>query len=175
MEGVIEPPLSNQRNIRNYAAGAALTFGIVLLVFEVVNILLGGLTEEEIKASESLLLMFFIGVHLVAGFLGSYLVARRVPEEHFQVGIVTIVLGYVFESLYFLVFGGQFVGDLTVIGSLAAGGALGAYYAKDWREKKGLEVRASARPGKDTPKPEEPKQEPEPKDEAEKPQGEDKN
>jgi hypothetical protein len=167
-----ETPLSTQRNMRNYAAGAALTFGVVLLVYEIVNMVFGGFTPEEIQAYESLLLIFFVGLHLVAGFLGSYLVARRVTEEHFQVGVITVILGYVFESIYFLVFGSRFIGDIMVVGSLVAGGAFGAYYAKSWREKNGLEVKIAPKYRPSTPKPEEPKQEPAAKPEAEKPQEE---
>lgn len=135
--------MSNQRTLRNYAAGAAITFGVVLFTFQLAGLLLVGKTPEELQALDNILFTVYIAVHTIGGLAGAYLVARRVEVDHIQVGIVTVILGYVFESIYFLFFGDRQIVDIWVLVSLLIGGILGAAFAKSWRQKQGL----------DTPKP----------------------
>jgi len=127
--------MSNERNLKNYTAGAGLCFGIVLLTFQIVNLILTGKTAQELEAINNILTGIFIGMHLLGGFIGSYLVTRRVFEDHFQVGIVTVVLAYIFESFYFIIFGNRWLPDIWVIISLLVGGVIAAYLVKSKQEK----------------------------------------
>ena len=139
--------MSDERNIRNYAAGAALSFGVVLFTFQLTAILLSGKTPDELQQLNDLLFTLFVGVHTVGGLVGSFLVARRVSSEHTQTGIVTVILGYVFENLYFFVFGDRQIADVWVLLSLLLGGILGAQFAKTWRVRHGLEIDGGEEPG----------------------------
>jgi hypothetical protein len=132
--------MSNQRTLRNYAAGAAITFGVVLFTFQIAGLLLVGKTPEELQALDNILFTVYISVHTIGGLAGAYLVARRVAEDHIQVGVVTVILGYVFESLYFLIFGDRQIVDIWVLISLLIGGIIGAAFAKSWRQKQGLDT-----------------------------------
>ena len=131
--------MSNERNLRNYTAGAGLCFGIVLLTFQIANFILTGKTAQELEAINNILTGVFMGIHILGGFFGSYLVTRRVFEDHYQVGIVTVVLAYVFESIYFIIFGNRWLPDIWVIISLIIGGVIGAYLAKSQRIKEDLD------------------------------------
>jgi putative membrane protein (TIGR04086 family) len=130
--------MSNQRTLRNYAAGAAITFGIVLFTFQILALVLlfFGKKQEEIPALDTA----YILMHTIGGLLGSYLVARRVEEDHIQVGVVTVIMAYVFESVYSLVFGERPLTDIWVLSSLLIGGIIGAVFAKSWRQKQGLDT-----------------------------------
>ena len=131
--------MSNQRTLRNYAAGAAIIFGIVLFTFQLITLILLmlGKAQEDIPALD----IIYILVHIIGGVLGSYLVARRVEEDHLQVGVVTVVMAYLFEAIYSLIFGQTLLTDMYVLGSLIIGGLIGAILAKSWRIKQGLDIK----------------------------------
>ena len=143
--------LRNQRTLRNYAAGAEITFGIVLFTFQLAGLLLVGKTPEELQTLDNILFTVFIAVHTISGLAGSYLVARRVEVDHIQVGVVTVILGYIFESIYFLLFGDRQIVDIWVLVSLLIGGIIGAAFAKSWRQKQGLDTpKTNPKPMKET-------------------------
>ncbi len=112
-----------------YVAGASLAFGVVVLVQEGVGAYYAWMNiGPEIIRGEHLFAIF-VGVHLIGGFLGGYLVCRRSGEKTIRAGVVTALLAYIIESGYNIVFAGSFGGNLLSMLSLVLGSIIGAAYA----------------------------------------------
>ncbi len=143
---------SRERSFKNYLAGAALSFSVVLIMTQAVALYLGGLSEEEAMGLGDLAFIIMLIANFVGGALGSFLVARKVGEDHLQVGMVTAICGYILESIFFLFSGEGPSSDALIIVSLLIGGAIGSLFAKAWDEKRSLAekkaVETTQTPGK---------------------------
>jgi hypothetical protein len=127
-----------ERSFKNYLAGAAISFSVVLIVTQVVALYFAGLSEEEAMSLDYLRFNLLLAANFLGGALGSFLVARKVGEDYFQVGIVTAICSYILESGYFLFFGEGSSSDVLVIVSLLSGGVIGSLFAKADAEKRRL-------------------------------------
>jgi hypothetical protein len=87
-------------NARRYAAGAALSFGVVLIEVLVIRFALSGLTSDQITAMDAEIFAFFIVAHVFAGAVGGYLVARRIQSSYLKTGITVSLIAYLFELVY---------------------------------------------------------------------------
>jgi hypothetical protein len=92
--------LKSQRDFRNYLAGAALAFGVVLMTSQILQLMYGGLSLADRELLYSLIMNIYLAAHLAGGFLGGYLVARVRGKDFIQTGTVTAVLAYIFEFVY---------------------------------------------------------------------------
>lgn len=145
--------MKSQRDFRNYLAGAALAFGIVLLSSQILQLLFGGNSVEAGSELYSLIVNIYLTAHLVGGFLGGFLVARVRRADYIQTGTVTGIMAYIFEFIYNIVVEGAMT-DIYAAVSLLIGGIIGAmfYKARIEREKivskKPEEAKPSAEPQK---------------------------
>jgi len=121
--------LKSQRDFRNYLAGAALAFGVVLLVTQVLQLMYGGLPLAEREAIYSLIMTVYLASNLVGGFLGGYLVARVRRADYIITGTVTAVLAYVFEFTYNLIVEATLT-DIYSLLSLMIGAIVGVMFLR---------------------------------------------
>ncbi len=90
----------SQTSARRYAAGAALSFGVVLIEVLVIRYALSGLTPDQITAMDAEIFTVFLVAHVVAGIVGGYLVARRIHSSYLRTGITVSLIAYLFELIY---------------------------------------------------------------------------
>ncbi len=121
--------MKSQRDFRNYLAGAALAFGVVLLVSQVLQLLYGGLAPGDRESVYTLIMGIYIASHLVGGFLGGYLVARVRRSNYLLTGTVTAVLAYIFEFAYNLIVEATLT-DIYAMVSLLIGAVIGAMFMR---------------------------------------------
>jgi hypothetical protein len=126
--------LKSQRDFRNYLAGAALAFGVVLLTSQLLQLMYGGLSLADREPLYSLIMNIYLASHLAGGFLGGYLVARVRGTDFIQTGTVTAVLAYIFEFVYNIVVEGAFT-DIYAMLSLLIGGIIGAMFFRARMER----------------------------------------
>ena len=130
--------MKTERDFRNYLAGAALAFGIILITFQLTRILLAGWSIEELTSIEPLLSNVWLGAHLIGGLIGGFLVARKRQVDYIQTGTLVAVLAYIFEFIYnFLV--ENMSTDIYALVSLMIGGIVGAMFFRAGIERGKLE------------------------------------
>ena len=125
--------MKSQRDFRNYLAGAALAFGVVLLTIQIIIILFGGLSEGELLANDSLIWNIIYGSNLGGGLLGGYLVARHRKTDYIQTGTLVAVLAYIFEFIFSIIIE-RLPMDIWSSVSLLLGGIIGAMFFKSRME-----------------------------------------
>jgi uncharacterized protein YneF (UPF0154 family) len=121
--------LKSQRDFRNYLAGAALAFGVVLLFSQVLQLMYGGLAPADRESVYSLIMNVYLASHLAGGFLGGYLVARVRRADYIMTGTVTAVLAYIIEFVYNLVVEATLT-DIYAMVSLLIGAIIGAMFLR---------------------------------------------
>jgi hypothetical protein len=126
--------LKSERDFRNYLAGAALSFGIVLLTSQILQIIYGGASETDITAAYDLIMQVYLAAHVIGGFAGGYLVARVKQTDFIQTGTVTAIVAYIFEVIYNFVVEGSNT-DIYAAISLLVGGIVGAMFYRAKTEK----------------------------------------
>jgi hypothetical protein len=126
--------LKSQRDFRNYLAGAALAFGVVLLTSQILQLMYGGLSLTDREPLYSLIMNIYLASHVAGGFLGGYLVARVRGKDFIQTGTVTAVLAYIFEFVYNIVVESAFT-DIYAMLSLLIGGIVGAMFFRARMER----------------------------------------
>jgi hypothetical protein len=141
---------TRERSFKNYLAGAALSFGVVLIVTQMVALYVAGLSEEEAMSLDYVRFNLLLAVNFLGGALGSFLVARKVGDDYIQVGTITAICSYILETVYFFFFGEGQSPDVWVIVSLVSGGVIGSLFAKAQDEKRRL---AELKAGKVVPTP----------------------
>lgn len=116
---------------REYIAGASLAFGLVLLTFQVLNAYYDymGVGLEGLAGYADEFFTLFLGLHIVGGVLGGYLVGRRREEKTLQAGVVTAVIAYMIEYIYYIIFERSFPGSLWALLGFVGGGLVGAWFA----------------------------------------------
>lgn len=147
--------MKSERDFRNYLAGAALAFGVVLLTSQILQLIFGGVNVGVGDELYSLIVNIYLSAHLVGGFLGGYLVARVRRADYIQTGTVTAILAYIFEFVYNIVVEAAMT-DIYAAVSLLIGGIIGAMFfrAKTERGK----ITSAKKPEEPKPAPEPPKQ-----------------
>lgn len=126
--------------LREYVAGAAIAFGLVLFAREAF-ISYFARTGAVIEAFNRDLLGLSTILHLAGGFLGGHLVSVRREEETLRAGATTALFAYVLEFIVDVLFTGKFVNGLWVAAAYLAGGGLGAIYSNYKRRGRILEPR----------------------------------
>lgn len=118
---------------REYMAGAALAFGLVLFAREAFTSYFAW-TGAVIGAFNRDLLGLSTILHLAGGFLGGHLVSVRREKEILRAAATTALFAYVLEFIVDVLFTGEFVNGLWVVAAYLAGGGLGAIYGnyKRW-------------------------------------------
>jgi hypothetical protein len=120
--------LKRQSDFRNYLAGAALTFGVVLLTSQILQLAYGGMSPEDREPLYELVMLVYLGAHILGGFLGGYLVVRVLRNDFLKIGIVTAVLAYIFEFVYNMVVYQAFFMDIYAMLCLFIGCVIGAMF-----------------------------------------------
>lgn len=126
--------MKSQRDFRNYLAGAALAFGVVLLTSQILQLIYGRVSAEEAEALYSLILNIYLAAHIAGGFLGGYLVARVRRTDYIQTGTMTAIIAYIFEFVYNIVVE-SVATDVYAVVSLLIGGIIGAMFFKSKTER----------------------------------------
>ena len=134
--------MKSERDFRNYLAGAALAFGIVLLSSQILQLLFGGNSVEAGSELYSLIVNIYLTAHLVGGFLGGYLVARVRRADYIQTGTVTGILAYIFEFIY-NIFVERAMTDIYAAVSLLIGSIMGAMFFRSMMERGKIRVKKS--------------------------------
>jgi hypothetical protein len=133
---------AQERSFKNYFAGAAISFGIMLIAMQIVALYFAGMSEEQAMSLYYLRFALMLAVNFLGGAVGSFLVARRVGSNYLQVGIITAICSYILESIYFILFG-EGSSDMLVIVSLVLGGVVGSLFAKADADKRLAASKAS--------------------------------
>jgi hypothetical protein len=121
--------LKSQRDFRNYLAGAALAFGVVLLVNQVLQLMYGGLALADRESVYALIMEFNIASHIIGGGLGGYLVARVRRTNYILTGTLTAVIAIIFEFSYNELIYQQPIGIYEIL-CLLIGGIIGAMFMR---------------------------------------------
>jgi hypothetical protein len=148
--------LKSERDFRNYLAGAALAFGIILLTSQILQLIFGGVSVAVGNELYGLIMNIYLSAHLVGGFSGGYLVARVKGSDFIQVGTVTAILAYIFEFIYNIVFEAAMT-DIYAAVSLLIGGIIGAMFFRARTERR--RIRSAKKPEEPIVAPESPKRE----------------
>ena len=121
--------MKSQRDFRNYLAGAALAFGVVLLVNQVLQLMYGGLALADRESVYALIMEFNIASHIIGGSLGGYLVARVRRTNYILTGTLTAVIAIIFEFSYNELIYQQPIGIYEIL-CLLIGGIIGAMFMR---------------------------------------------
>ena len=128
---------------RNYLAGAALAFGVVLLTSQILQLILGGLSLAEREPLFELIMNIYLVSHLAGGFIGGYLVARVKGTNYVQTGTTVAMLAYIFEFVYNIVVEGSWT-DLYAVLTLLIGGIIGSVFFKFRLDKNRLTLKRNS-------------------------------
>ena len=148
--------MKSERDFRNYLAGAALAFGVVLLTSQIIKLVFGETSIVEGDALYSLIFNIYLIAHLGGGFFGGYLVARVRRIDYIQTGTVTAILAYIFEFVYNLIIEPIHL-DIYAVVSLLIGGIIGAMFFRAKTERG--RITSAKKPEEPKTAPEAPKQE----------------
>jgi len=120
---------SSRGLLREHLAAASIAFGFILLVDQVLSVYYGYPISAlmDLLADEALLA--YTSLHTISGFLSGYLLGRRTAGKSNQAAILTAVIAYAFESIYYQLFRGKFEGIWSLMG-LVVGGLFGTIFAK---------------------------------------------
>ncbi len=121
--------MKSERDFRNYLAGAALAFGTVLLVSQILQLMYGGLAPADRESVYTMVMDVYLAAHIGGGFLGGYLVARVRRRDYIMTGTLTAVLAYIFEFIYNIVVEATLT-DIYALLSLLIGAVVGAMFMR---------------------------------------------
>jgi putative membrane protein (TIGR04086 family) len=110
---------------RMYFAGAYVTFGIAFVGVEVLSFLYGvSPADPDFQGNLSVVI---VGLHLLGGVVGGFLVAKRSPGDRLQAGTLTGVVAYIIEEVvHAVLYGWGVVGDAYTMLALIGGSIVGA-------------------------------------------------
>jgi uncharacterized protein YneF (UPF0154 family) len=117
-------------NFRDYLAGAALSFSLMVTSIQFISFYVSGLGDERGKDLISIIFDVLLIINVLGAALSGFLVARKVEENYFKVGIIVAVLSYILETAYFLAFNENHPQDLLLIGSLISGAVIGSFFSR---------------------------------------------
>jgi len=123
---------------RMYFAGAYIVFGIAFIGNEVLALIYGVSPADPLFQAN--LSIVIVGLHLLGGVVGGFLVAKRSPGDRLQAGTVTGVVAYIIEEVVLAVlYGWGVVGDVYTMLALIGGSMAGAlsYDAQARRMERG--------------------------------------
>lgn len=112
---------------KNYFAGAAVAFSIVVIVNQLLNFLISGWDANTVISMEVHLGMIQLSAHVIGGFLAGYLVAKKLESDYILSGITVGLLSYLFDAIYISFFGNNFMPEFWALGGFIISGAGGAY------------------------------------------------
>jgi hypothetical protein len=115
--------------LREHLAAASIAFGFILLVDQILSAYYGYPISALMDLIANETLFAFTGLHTIGGFLSGYLLGRRTTGKSNQAAILTAVIAYAFESIYYQFFRGKFEGVWSLMG-LVVGGLFGAMFAR---------------------------------------------
>ena len=134
--------MKRDHDLGNYLAGGALAFGVVLLTSQVLLLIFSGLSAEELESIFGMLTNIYLASHVVGGFIGGYLVARRRATDYIMTGTVTAILAYIFEFLYNILVE-RALTDIWALLSLLIGGIVGSMFYRAKLERTKLESKTN--------------------------------
>ncbi|MBM3292275.1 hypothetical protein FJY84_06315 [Candidatus Bathyarchaeota archaeon] len=126
-------------NIKDYFAGAAVAFSIVLLVNQGISFLIIGWTPEKISANEFLFAIIQLLAHIIGGFLAGYLIAKKRESDHIISAATVGLFAYIAESIFVSLFGGNYMPDFWALGGFLLCAASAAYIVRNKQLKKDSE------------------------------------
>ena len=128
----LRPKVSEKKeqNFKGYLASSAISIGFILVVMEVTRMVLSPEGPGSYSASFlDKITILFMAIHLIGGSLGAFVLAARTPEKPISMGIVTALLTYIIEYVYFYLFGGLTSAGFIILITLIIGGVSGVMLA----------------------------------------------
>ncbi|MFP3952017.1 MAG: hypothetical protein ACLFVP_07780 [Candidatus Bathyarchaeia archaeon] len=116
--------MASKQDFKDYLAGASLTFGIIILMFQVISEFIGA-SGRKVGLSDPLMFAVYLLPHILGGTIATYLVARRRKTNLLRAGMMTVLLAYALESIYYMIFG-NVLSDIWSLLALVVGGFLGS-------------------------------------------------
>jgi uncharacterized membrane protein len=116
----------NEHTLRQYIAGGAISFGIIILLLEGFRYLFLTVEMENIRDVYDRITILFYVVHIVGGSIGSHMVARKKNDKYIQIGLVTGIIGFIIEYGFFYVSEGSFIGGYITLILILIGSVSGA-------------------------------------------------
>lgn len=100
-----------------------------MLTFQILGAYYGyaGVEWQGLVGYADAFFALFLGLHIFGGVLAGYLVGRKREEKIFKAGIVTAIIAYVIEYIYYLIFERVFPGSLWAFFGFVGGGIVGAF------------------------------------------------
>ncbi len=118
--------------LNEYLGGAFLSFGVVTLVLQISGgiITYKGLQDRLYSFGPLVVLMLYVLLHIVSGWLGGYLVARRIHNTRIRLlraGFLTGFGAYIVEALTTLLLVRAFPESAWAMIGFLLGGTLGGF------------------------------------------------
>lgn len=116
--------MASEQDFMDYIAGASLAFGTVILTFQIIGMFYAS-SDTKVGLGNPVIFAAYLLPHIMGGTLAAYLVTRRRNSEILRAGIITVIVAYALESIYYLIFG-NVLSDIWSLIGLLAGGFLGS-------------------------------------------------
>lgn len=127
----------NELALRQYIAGGAISFGIIIILLEGFRYIFLFLTVEmeNIRDVYDKITMLYYVIHVIGGLIGSYMVARKKNDKYIQIGLVTGIVGFIIEYGFFYISEGSFIGGYITVILILIGSTSGALISKAQRRR----------------------------------------
>ena len=124
-----------QKTISYYFAGASLTFGLPLLILELLGLAYS--LSSDTGSSTPWFNSIYLGLHLVSGIFSGVMVGRMSSDGWVRSGIITAFLAYLLQQIIYLIFyGSRVIGDIYVLVVILVGCLLGAFIGETYMKSK---------------------------------------
>jgi len=121
-------------------AGSSISLGLIIFIDQILGLLYGSAGSVIMNDLISEFLFSYVTIHTFAGSASGYLVERKTMAQSFQTSIITSLLTYIFEAIYYQLLFGRFEGIWSLT-SLIIGGLTGFFFAKIRKERETLKKR----------------------------------
>ncbi len=116
--------------LEEYVGGASVSFGLVTLVLQILGGIISykGLEEKLYLYDPLIALILYLALHIVSGWLGAYLVTRRIQNTRIRLvraGLLTGLGAYIIEAIVTLIFVRSFPQSAWALIGFVFGGSLG--------------------------------------------------
>ncbi len=117
-------------SFKDYLASSAISIGVILVLMELLSFVVS--MESIISNSTNFfnkISLLFMAIHLIGGLVGTFILARKINDPPLHLGVVTSLITYIIEFVYFLLFGGLINAGFLIIVTLMSGSIVGVMIA----------------------------------------------
>lgn len=117
-------------SFKDYLASSAISIGVILVLMELMSFVVSmeGIVSNSTNFFNKISLLF-MAIHLIGGLLGTFILARKIIDPPLHLGVVTSLITYIIEFVYFLLFGGLINAGFLIIVTLMSGSIVGVMIA----------------------------------------------